>query len=32
VRNAWNYETGDVPDADAWVMACRALKTAGEPG
>jgi peroxiredoxin len=32
VRDAWNYETGDVPDADAWVMACRALKSSGEPG
>jgi glutaredoxin-dependent peroxiredoxin len=32
VRNAWNYETGDVPDPEAWVMACQALKRSGEPG
>jgi glutaredoxin-dependent peroxiredoxin len=32
VRNAWNYETGDVPDSEAWVMACQALKRSGEPG
>ena len=32
VRNAWDYETGDVPDPDEWVMACRALKSSGGPG
>ena len=32
VRNAWNYETSDVPDPEAWVTACRALKPSGEPG
>ena len=26
VRAAWNYETGDVPDPDAWLDACRDLK------
>lgn len=25
VRNAWAYETGDVPDVEAWLDACRAL-------
>src|SRR3954451_3517432 len=26
IRNAWRYETGDVPDVDDWLEACRALK------
>jgi peroxiredoxin len=26
VRNAWYYETGDVPDADEWIEACTALQ------
>ena len=26
VRNAWAYETGDVPDVDVWLEAARALK------
>ncbi len=26
VRNAWAYETGDVPDVDEWLDAARALK------
>ena len=25
IRNAWNYETGDVPDVDVWLEAARAL-------
>ena len=25
IRNAWNYETGDVPDVEAWLDAARAL-------
>ena len=29
VRNAWYYETGDVPDAEEWIAACAALKTEG---
>ena len=28
IRNAWNYETGDVPDVDAWLEAARALNQA----
>jgi peroxiredoxin len=28
VRNAWYYETGDVPDADEWIAACTALRNA----
>src|SRR5689334_23140296 len=26
VRNAWAYETGEVPDVDAWLEAARGLK------
>jgi peroxiredoxin len=29
VRNAWYYETGDVPDADEWIDACTALQNNG---
>ena len=25
VRNAWRYDTGEVPDVDVWLEACRAL-------
>jgi glutaredoxin-dependent peroxiredoxin len=25
-RNAWYYETGDMPDVEEWLHACRALK------
>ena len=25
VRNTWRYETGEVPDVDEWLSACRAL-------
>jgi peroxiredoxin len=25
VRNAWYYDSGDVPDADEWIEACTAL-------
>ncbi len=25
VRNAWYYETGDVPDVEEWLVACGAL-------
>jgi len=28
IRNAWNYETGDVPDVDTWLEAARALNRA----
>jgi peroxiredoxin len=28
IRNAWSYETGEVPDADEWLAAARGLKTA----
>ena len=28
IRNAWRYETGDVPDVDEWLEACRALNPA----
>ena len=27
VRNAWYYETGDVPDVDEWIAACSALRS-----
>jgi glutaredoxin-dependent peroxiredoxin len=27
VRDAWYYETGDVPDVDVWLEACTALRT-----
>ena len=26
IRNAWGYETGDVPDVDEWLSAARDLK------
>ena len=26
VRNAWRYDTGDVPDVDEWLAAARALQ------
>jgi peroxiredoxin len=26
VRNAWTYESGEVPDVDVWLTAARALK------
>jgi peroxiredoxin len=29
VRNAWSYETGDVPDVEEWLEASHALKTSG---
>lgn len=29
VRNAWSYETGDVPDVDVWLDAARALNSSG---
>src|SRR5919206_3543841 len=28
VRNAWSYDTGDVPDVEEWIGACRALGAA----
>ena len=28
VRNAWSYETGDVPDVDEWLEAARSLNSA----
>ncbi len=27
VRNAWYYETGDVPDVEEWLVACSALQS-----
>ena len=27
VRNAWYYETGDVPDVDEWLDACATLQS-----
>ncbi len=32
VRAAWSYDSGDVPDVDAWLQACRDLKTAAGSG
>ena len=29
IRNAWSYETGELPDVDAWIEAARALKSSG---
>jgi peroxiredoxin len=28
IRNTWNYETGDIPDVDAWLEAARTLNHA----
>ena len=28
IRAAWSYDTGDVPDVDEWLDACRALNPA----
>ena len=25
IRNAWSYDTGEVPDVEEWLEACRAL-------
>jgi hypothetical protein len=27
VRNAWHYESGDVPDVEEWLVACSALQS-----
>jgi peroxiredoxin len=27
IRNAWSYDSGDVPDVDEWLEACRTLTT-----
>jgi peroxiredoxin (alkyl hydroperoxide reductase subunit C) len=32
VRTAWEYETGEVPDVDAWLDAARSLKTSDTSG
>ena len=32
VRAAWNYETGEVPNPETWLEACRALNPSGESG
>ena len=32
VRRAWSYETGDVPDVDEWVAACKALGSSDAAG
>jgi peroxiredoxin len=29
VRAAWRYETGEVPDVDEWLDACRTLNSTG---
>ena len=29
VRAAWTYETGEVPDVDEWLDACRTLNSTG---
>ena len=29
IRNAWRYEPGDVPDADEWLEAAKALNPSG---
>ena len=29
IRNAWSYDTGEVPDVDAWLEAGRALHPTG---
>jgi peroxiredoxin len=29
VRNAWYYETADVPDVEEWIEAAQALKSSG---
>src|SRR4051794_22423547 len=32
IRNAWSYETGEVPDVEGWLTAAQELGSAGEPG
>jgi peroxiredoxin len=32
VRAAWRYDTGDVPDVDEWLEACRALNLSAASG
>ena len=32
VRNAWYYETGDVPDVEEWIAASEALHSSDRPG
>lgn len=32
IRQAWAYETGEVPDVDEWVAAARGLQTSGASG
>jgi peroxiredoxin Q/BCP len=27
IRNAWRYETGDAPNVDEWLEACRTLRS-----
>ena len=27
IRNAWSYDTGEVPDVEEWLDACRALRS-----
>jgi peroxiredoxin len=29
IRNAWSYDTGEVPDVEEWLEACRALSARG---
>src|SRR3978361_1728142 len=31
-RNAWDYETVDVPDVEEWIAACTELRSSGAPG
>jgi hypothetical protein len=26
IKNAWAYDTGEVPDVEEWLAACRALR------
>ena len=32
IRAVWEYESGDVPDVNEWLEACRALRPAAESG
>src|SRR3954454_14996297 len=32
IREAWRYGSGELPDIDVWLAACRGLKLSPEPG
>jgi peroxiredoxin len=32
IRQAWRYDTGQLPDIDEWLVACRTLQSTPEPG